>query len=70
MDTGGACCRAPVILLKEGMDRLASGEILKVEVDNAPTEEDVRVRARRTGHEIAGEEKAGEKTTFLIRKGG
>ncbi|MCM2464737.1 sulfurtransferase TusA family protein [Methanoculleus oceani] len=69
VDAKGAYCQAPVILLKEGMDRLASGEILKVEVDNAPTEEDVRVWARRMGHEIVSEEKDGEKITFSIRKG-
>ncbi|MDK2988716.1 MAG: hypothetical protein PWR16_245 [Methanoculleus sp.] len=59
MDAGRACCRAPVILLEEGMARLSSGGTLRVEVD-------VRVRARGMGRE----EKAGEKTTFLIRKGG
>ncbi|MDK2890981.1 MAG: Sulfurtransferase TusA [Methanoculleus sp.] len=63
VDAGGACCRAPVILLEEGMDRLSSDGTLRVEVD-------VRVRARQMGREIVGEEKAGEKTTFLIRKGG
>ncbi len=70
VDAKGAYCQAPAILLKEGMDRLASGEILKIEVDNTPTEEDVRVWARRMGHEIVSEEKDGEKTTFSIRKGG
>jgi TusA-related sulfurtransferase len=70
VDATGAYCQAPFILLKEGMDKLASGGTLKVDVDNAPTEEDVRVWARRMGHEIVGEEKEGEKTTFSIRKGG
>ncbi|WP_292520154.1 sulfurtransferase TusA family protein [Methanoculleus sp.] len=69
VDARGTYCQAPVILLKEGMDRLASGEILKVDVDNAPTGEDVRVWAKRMGHEIVAEEKAGEKTTFSIKKG-
>ncbi len=70
VDARGTYCQAPFIMLKEGMDRLAGGGVLKVDVDNAPTEEDVRVWARRMGHEILGEEKEGEKTTFSIRKGG
>ncbi|MDV2480674.1 sulfurtransferase TusA family protein [Methanoculleus sp. Wushi-C6] len=70
VDARGTYCQAPLILLKEGMDNLPERGVLKVDVDNAPTEEDVRVWARRMGHEIVGEEKAGEKTTFSIRKGG
>ncbi|MBP7411408.1 sulfurtransferase TusA family protein [Methanoculleus sp. 10] len=69
VDARGAYCQAPVILLKEGMDRLATGAVLKVDVDNQPTAEDVRVWARRMGHDIVGEEKEGEKITFSIRKG-
>ncbi|KUK61900.1 sulfurtransferase TusA family protein [Methanoculleus sp.] len=69
VDARGTYCQAPVIMLKEEMDRLPAGGVLKVDVDNAPTGEDVRVWARRMGHEIVGEEKAGEKTTFSIRKG-
>ncbi|HOI57219.1 MULTISPECIES: sulfurtransferase TusA family protein [unclassified Methanoculleus] len=70
VDARGAYCQAPITLLKEGMDGLVSGGILKVEMDNAPTEEDVRVWARRMGHEILGEEREGEKTTFSIQKRG
>ncbi|MCK8518104.1 sulfurtransferase TusA family protein [Methanoculleus sp. 7T] len=69
VDARGAYCQAPVILLAEGMERLAIGEILKVDADNQPTEEDVRVWAKRMGHEIVGEEKTKERTTFSIRKG-
>lgn len=69
VDAKGAYCQAPIILLKEAMDRLASGEILKVDVDSPPTEEDVRVWAKRMGHAIIGEEKAGEKITLYIRNG-
>lgn len=69
VDARGTYCQAPVIMLKEGMDRLSNDGILKVDVDNSPTAEDVRVWARRMGHDIVGEEKAGEMITFSIRKG-
>ncbi len=69
VDARGAYCQAPVILLKEGMDRLATGAILKIDVDNQPTAEDVRVWARRMGYTVVGEEREGEKITFSIRKG-
>ena len=70
VDARGAYCQTPFIMLREGMDRLAGGGILKVDVDNAPTVEDIRAWARRMGHTIVGEEKVEEKTTFSIRKGG
>lgn len=54
---------APAILLKDGMNRLATGVTLNVVVDNQPATGDVG--AERMDHGIVRE----EKTTLPIRKG-
>lgn len=59
-----------MFMLKDGMDPLERGSILKVDVDAEATKEDVKVWAKRMGHEVVETEKASGVTTFYIRKAG
>ncbi len=70
VDGKGSFCQAPIFMLKEGMDPLERGAILKVDLDADATEEDVKVWAKRMGHEIVETEKAAGVTTIYIRKAG
>jgi tRNA 2-thiouridine synthesizing protein A len=64
VDMKGSFCQAPLFLLKEGMDRLTGGWILKVEADSPATVEDAGIWAKRTGHGIVLEGERGGMNAF------
>jgi TusA-related sulfurtransferase len=58
----------PIAMVKEGIDKLEIGQILKVEADDPAAEEDIKRWAKRIGHEIIKFEKNGNFLTFFIKK--
>jgi tRNA 2-thiouridine synthesizing protein A len=69
LDCRGYSCPGPVFMIKEKMEMLASGQVLKVDADDPAAEEDVTRWAKRTGHDILSLGKTGRTVTFYIRKG-
>jgi tRNA 2-thiouridine synthesizing protein A len=68
LDCVGLYCPMPISLTKEEIEKLAVGQVLKVEADDPAAEEDITRWAKRTGHEILRFEKEGGIFTFFIRR--
>jgi len=58
----------PISMTKEEIEKIQSGEILKVEADDPAAEEDIKRWAKHTGHSILKFEKVGAILTFFIKK--
>ena len=52
LDCIGMFCPMPIAMTKEEIEKIAPGQVLKVEADDPAAEEDILRWARRTGHEI------------------
>jgi tRNA 2-thiouridine synthesizing protein A len=70
LDCVGLYCPMPIARTKQEIDKLETGQVLKVEADDPAAEEDIKSWARRTGHEIVKFVKEGTIVTFFIRKRG
>ena len=68
LDCVGLYCPIPIARTKEEIDKIESGQVLKVEADDPAAEEDITRWAKRTGHEILKFEKEGTILTFFIKK--
>jgi TusA-related sulfurtransferase len=68
LDCRGYSCPGPVFMVKDKMDELTPGQVLKVDADDPAAEEDVTRWVKRTGHELLKIDKAGNIATFYIRK--
>ncbi len=55
-------------MVKEGIDEINIGEILKIEADDPAAEEDIKRWAKRTEHEILDFKKNGNILIFIIKK--
>ena len=58
----------PIAMTKEEIDKIQSGQILKIEADDPAAEEDIKRWAKRTGHKLFHFEKNGAIMTFYIKK--
>ncbi|QYZ79750.1 sulfurtransferase TusA family protein [Methanofollis formosanus] len=68
LDCVGLFCPEPIARTKEEIEKVAVGEVLKVEADDPAAEEDITRWAKRTGHEIVRFEKEEGILTFYIRR--
>jgi tRNA 2-thiouridine synthesizing protein A len=68
LDCVGLYCPIPIARTKQEIDKLETGQVLRVEADDPAAEEDIKSWARRTGHEIVKLSKEGTIVTFFIRK--
>jgi len=68
LDCIGMFCPMPIAMTKEEIEKIAPGQVLKVEADDPAAEEDILRWARRTGHEIVKFEKEEGILTFYIRR--
>jgi TusA-related sulfurtransferase len=68
VDCVGLYCPMPIAKTKEEIDKLETGQILKVEADDPAAEEDIKRWAKRTGHSIQHFHKDGTILTFYIKK--
>jgi len=69
LDCKGYSCPGPVFMIKEKMDKISPGQVLKVDADDPAAEEDVTRWVKRGGHDLLKVEKEGPNVTFYIRKG-
>ena len=68
LDCVGLYCPVPIAQTREEIDRIETGQVLKVMADDPAAEEDFPRWAKRTGHEILAFEKEGTVLTFYIKK--
>jgi TusA-related sulfurtransferase len=69
LDASGLACPMPIVRTKQAIDELASGDVLEVISTDRGSLRDVPAWASSTGHELLGTDEAGDRFTFLIRKG-
>jgi len=68
LDCIGFYCPMPIAMVKEEIEKIQIGEVLKVEADDPAAEEDIKRWAKRTGHKILKFEKQGNIMTFFIKR--
>ena len=68
LDCVGLFCPMPIAMTKDEMEKIAVGQILKVEADDPAAEEDIIRWAKRTGHQLVKFEKHEAMLTFYIKK--
>jgi TusA-related sulfurtransferase len=68
LDCVGLYCPMPIAMTKEHIQKIAVGQVLKVEADDPAAEEDILRWAKRTGHTILKFEKEEGILTFFIRR--
>ena len=68
IDCVGLFCPMPIANTKEAIEKIKTGEILKLEADDPAAEEDIKAWAKRTGHKIIKLEKQDALLTVYIKK--
>jgi tRNA 2-thiouridine synthesizing protein A len=68
IDVRGLFCPEPVFRTKIEMEKLATGDILKILSDDPESEEDVSRWVKRNGHEILSINKTKKDLEFTIKK--
>ena len=69
LDARDLFCPSPVLRAAEEMDKLASGQLLRILANDPAAEEDIQRWAKRAGHTLLEFRKDGRELSFLVRKG-
>jgi tRNA 2-thiouridine synthesizing protein A len=68
LDCSGLACPMPILKTKKAVDALQTGQVLKMVATDAGSLPDVQAWTAKTGHELLGHEKDGEKFVFYIKR--
>ena len=68
IDVRGLFCPEPVFRTKIEMERISTGDTLKIVSDDPDSEEDISRWVKRTGHELLSLNKNQKDLEFVIRK--
>ncbi|MBO2926111.1 sulfurtransferase TusA family protein [Metapseudomonas otitidis] len=68
LDASGLNCPLPLLKAKLELNRLASGQVLKVTATDAGSQRDFRAFARLAGHELLHEDAADGVFRYWLRK--
>ncbi len=69
LDAKGLVCPEPLMLARNTVRRMASGEVLHILATDPSTARDFHNFCRFMGHELLAEERDGEILEYWIRKG-
>lgn len=69
LDATGLFCPEPVFRTKIEIERMQSGDTLKVKADDPASEDDISKWVMRHGHELVSMNKNGDVIEFEIKKG-
>jgi NADPH-dependent 2,4-dienoyl-CoA reductase/sulfur reductase-like enzyme/peroxiredoxin family protein/rhodanese-related sulfurtransferase/TusA-related sulfurtransferase len=69
VDACGLQCPGPVLKLKSSMDKVATGDVIKIKASDAGFFKDVKSWANMTGNEVLEVNQAGGQVTAVLRKG-
>jgi TusA-related sulfurtransferase len=70
LDCTGTLCPMPVIRLRQEIDRLAPGQVIKVLATDPASLQDMPAFARNTGHELLETVRGAKVHEFYFRKAG
>jgi|SRR5690606_5939706 len=68
LDTRGLACPLPLLKAKQALNRLASGEQLRVLATDPGSQRDFRVFAEQSGHVLIESSVCGEEFHYLLQK--
>jgi tRNA 2-thiouridine synthesizing protein A len=68
LDCSGLACPMPILKTKKAVDSLQMGQILKMIATDPGSTSDMEAWTQKTGHELVGSEKEGDKFIFYIRR--
>ena len=70
LDARGLLCPLPVLKARKSLKSLAPGQVLELLADDPAAVVDVPHFCNEAGHELAGQDSAGDHQVYLIRKSG
>lgn len=70
LDACGLCCPGPLIQIKQSMDTLEEGQLLRIHATDPGFFEDIQAWCKRTGNSLLELQKQDGVITALVRKGG
>ena len=68
VDAVGLKCPEPLMMVRNAVREMGRGETVSVEATDPSTVRDFKNLCRFMGHELAAQEREGERYLFLIRK--
>jgi len=68
LDLTGLTCPMPLLKTKQALNRLASGNTIRVIATDPASERDFKVFAQQSGNRLLSTEKADGKFTFVLEK--
>ena len=68
LDCSGMSCPMPILKTKKAVDKLETGQVLKMIATDPGSKPDMDAWTRKTGNELVDYENEGEKHIFYIKK--
>ncbi len=68
LDCSGLACPMPILKTKKAIDGLQIGQVLKMIATDPGSTSDMDAWTKKTGHELIGSEREGDKFIFYIKK--
>ena len=68
LDCSGLSCPMPILKTKKAVDKMETGQVLKMIATDPGSLPDVQAWAAKTGNELLGHEEDGGTFTFYIKK--
>ena len=68
LDCSGMACPMPILKTKKAVDALQTGQVLRMTATDPGSVPDVEAWTSKTGHELLGHEKEGDKFIFYIKR--
>jgi tRNA 2-thiouridine synthesizing protein A len=68
LDCSGMACPMPILKTKKAVDALQTGQVLRMVATDPGSLPDVQAWTAKTGHELLGHEKDGDKFVFFIKR--
>ncbi len=68
LDLTGLTCPMPLLKTKQALNKLASGDIVRVVATDPASERDFKVFAQQSGNRLLSTEKADGRFTFVLEK--
>ena len=68
LDCSGLSCPMPILKTKKAIDKLSSGQVLKMIATDPGSKPDVEAWSKKTGHTVMDYQQEGNKHIFFIKK--
>ncbi|HIO91852.1 MAG TPA: sulfurtransferase TusA family protein [Leucothrix mucor] len=69
LDARGLNCPLPILRCKKAINKLESGQVLKIVATDPGSVKDFQAFCKQTGNELLETTEAGDEFTFFIKKG-